>query len=402
MRFTILTQYYPPEIGAAQVRLAALANELKKLGHDVQVVTAMPNYPKGKIRTAYRGKLFCREEHNGIIVTRFWLYTATGKVLGKRLLNYLSFTLLSLFGLFFVPNAEILFVESPPLFLTVSARLAAKLRGQQLCIIISDLWPDSVVDAGIMQDGFLVALLRKLESWVYRGAWRICGTTKGLVQGIICKGVPPQKVLFFPNGVDVSLFHANYSKHSPKQIFQFVYAGTHGYAHGTEVILYAADRLRNRSDIQFLLVGDGSDKSRLKNLAIAMKLTNVVFQDAVPLNQIPMMLSKSYAALVTVSDGPHSVVTRSAKIFPAMAAGKAIVHSGYGEGAELIQQSQSGIVIPPGDEQALADAVLFLVENPSENALLGQNGRAFVEREYSWKIIVDNLLENLTVGTIES
>ena len=134
MRFIILTQYYPPEIGAPQVRLSAFTHELKRHGHDVQVVTALPNYPKGVIEPEYQGKLWVRERLNDIPVTRTWIYPATGRNIVKRLLNYFSFTFSSLWALATLPHADVIFVESPPLFLCLSAWLISVLRRQKLCV----------------------------------------------------------------------------------------------------------------------------------------------------------------------------------------------------------------------------------------------------------------------------
>ena len=397
MRFTILTQYYPPEVGAPQARLAALARALQQRGHSVHVVTAMPNYPSGVVQPAYRGRWWMRECIEGIPVTRTWIYPATGRNVLKRLANYFSFTLSSLFDLARVPRADVLFVESPPLFLCLSAWLAAALRRQELCINISDLWPDSVVALGIMHDGSFVKVARWLERWLYRHAWRVCGVTEGVVRGIIIKGIPADKVMFLPNGVDTRLFQPTPLRRTKDRPYQFVYAGTHGYAHGVEVILYAASRLQKRGDIQFVLVGDGADKLRLQNLAVDLKLQNIVFRESIPIALMPALLAESYAALVTVAGGTFFDGTRSAKIFPAMAAGRAILHSGAGEGADLVRQSRSGIVTPPHDAEALAEAVVRLADSPGEAEAMGRRGREFVQREYSWPIVVDRWLNALGI-----
>lgn len=399
MRFTILTQYYFPEVGAAQVRLAAFARELKEQGHTVQIVTAMPNYPRGIIQSAYRGKFFLRETVDDILVVRTWIYPATGRNVVKRLLNYLSFTLSCLFALIVLPHTDLLFVESPPLFLCLSAWLIATLRREKLCINISDLWPDSVVALGIMPEGRFVRAARRLEGWLYRRAWRVCGVTHGVVQGIIAKGIPPSKVMFLPNGVDTRQFQMIPIKPIPYQPRQFVYAGTHGYAHGVEVILYAAAKLRHRTDIHFKLVGDGADKPRLQALAQKIDLPNVSFHDPIPINQMPNLLMESYVALVTVAKGDFFTGTRSAKIFPAMAAGRPIIHSGSGEGGHLVQESQCGIVTSPGDPDELATAVLNLADNLALANELGAHGRAFVERKYSWSNIVADWLQQIQSTT---
>jgi glycosyltransferase involved in cell wall biosynthesis len=393
MRFTILTQYYPPEVGAAQVRLLAFAAALQKKGHTVQVVTAMPNYPSGVIQPSYRGKIWHREVMHDVPLIRTWIYPATGRNVLKRLLNYFSFTVSSVPALLLVPRADVVFVESPPLFLCLSGWLASVLRRQRLCLNISDLWPDSVVALGIMQEGAFVNMARKLEKWLYKRSWRVCGVTHGVKQGIVSKGVPAEKVLFLPNGVDTNLFKSLPTPSSKP--CKFLYAGTHGYAHGVEVILRAADLLREHDGVQFVLVGDGADKPRLQALAQSMKLPNVIFKDAVPVTSMPELLASAYAALVTVKGGEFFSGTRSAKLFPAMAAGRAILHSGAGEGANLVERERCGIVTPPEDSVALANAVRRMIVSYTETSEMGKRGRELVEREYSWSAIVEKWLKEL-------
>jgi colanic acid biosynthesis glycosyl transferase WcaI len=252
-----------------------------------------------------------------------------------------------------------------------------------------------VVALGLMRDGAFVRAARRFEAWLYRQAWRVCGATQGVVDGIVSKGAALEKVRLLPNGVDTVQFQARPYQPVEGAPRTFVYAGTHGYAHGVEVILRAAELLRAEPAIRFLLVGGGADKPRLQALAAELQLPNVRFLDPIPQAEVPALLTQAYAALVTVAAGDFFAGTRSAKLFPAMAAGRAIVHSGAGEGAELVRRSNSGIVTPPADAPALAAAIRHLVHEPAATAALGANGRAFVEREYSWSAIVDRFLQDL-------
>lgn len=396
--FTILTQYYPPEVGAAQVRLAAFSQALQRHGYQVQVVTAMPNYPSGVIQPAYRHRWWVREQQGNISIVRTWLYPASSGPIFKRLANYFSFAATCLVALAIVPRADILFVESPPLFLCISAWVMATLRRQKLCINISDLWPDSVVALGVMREGNFVKAARRLEVWLYQRAWRVCGVTEGIIQGITEKGVPASKLLLLPNGVDTEQFKASPYQHKQGEPHQFIYAGTHGFAHGLNVVIEAADLLRHRADIQLMLVGDGADKARLRASAKEKQLANLVFRDPIPNAEVPALLNQGYAALVTVAEGDFFKGTRSAKIFPAMAAGRAIIHSGYGEGADIVKAAQGGVVTPPADAQSLANAIAYFVDHPEEVHKMGQCGRAFVERHYSWSALVQRWLWQLEGG----
>lgn len=405
MRYTILTQYYPPEVGAVQVRLSAFAHELKRSGHLVQVVTALPNYPSGIVQAAYRRKFLVQEEIDEIPVIRTWIYPATGKNIVKRLANYFSFTLSCLFALLWVPRADILFVESPPLFLGISAWLMAALRRQKLCINISDLWPDSVVELGIMPENNFIRLARILERWLYKRAWRVCGVTEGILTTLAkTKGVPQEKLLFLPNGVDLTMFRPT----SPDDDYVrqlglegkkiFAYTGLHGYAQGLDVILLAAEQLRHRPNIVFLFVGDGPEKPRLQTLAEQLALANVIFHDPQPVTQMPRIFALTTACIVPLRNIELFQGARPSKMFPPLGCAKPLIYSGAGEAATLIKKAECGIVTPPEDANALAQAVLRFAEQPELAATMGANGRAFVEREYSWTQIVKRWSEEISIG----
>lgn len=178
-RFLILTQYYPPEVGASQVRLSAVARELQVLGHDVEVVTAMPNYPTGRIQDRYGRRLRSREVIDGVSVTRVWLYASMGRGL-RRLVSYRSFSAAAMFGLVGRRRPDYVFVESPPLFLVIPAVLFARLWRAQLVVNVSDLWPDAAVDLGAISEGRALRLARRLELWCYARATVINTVTDGI------------------------------------------------------------------------------------------------------------------------------------------------------------------------------------------------------------------------------
>lgn len=402
MRFTLLTQYYPPEVGAPQTRLHAFALALRRQGHAVQVVTAMPNYPGAVVLPDYRGRVFMREVLDGVPVIRTWIYPATGRNVLKRLANYFSFTFSSLFALARVPSADVLFVESPPLFLGLSAWLMATLRRQKLCVNISDLWPDSVVALGIMREGGFVRLARWLEKWLYDRAWRVCGVTDGIVKTLYSgKSVPRAKVRFLPNGVDLQHFApappnlelAHQLGLANKKVF--AYTGLHGYAQGLDVILQSAAHLRCRSDIVFLFVGEGPEKARLIALSCELRLTNIVFLEAQPLEKMPALIALTTACIVPLLKHPLFRDARPSKLFPPLGCAKPVIFSGEGEAARLITEGKCGIVTPPEDARTLAQAVEQLADNPDLARAMGENGRTYAEQNYGWDSIVAKWLNEL-------
>jgi len=402
MRFLLLSQYFPPEIGAPQLRLLALVCELKRLGYEVEVITALPNYPRGQIFPAYKGRLYLREKLNGILIHRVWLYPAMGAGV-KRMLNYASFMATSLIGLFSVKRPDFLFVESPPLLLGVSAALAAGYWRIPMILNVADLWPDSVKELGLIREGWLLRLAQRLEGWCYRKASFVNAVTEGMQEALIKKKkVPHEKVLFLPNGVDTDFFHplepdlklAAELGLNNKQII--LYAGTLGYVHGLEVAIEAMAILRiELPNMCLVFIGDGSQRSWLEIIVRKMSLNNVLFLPPNSPDYIMRLFSLSIAGLVTVRDIPFFDGTRPAKMFTIMACGKPVIFSGRGEGAKLVEESQSGIVVPSGNPVALVEAVRYLVNHPQEARRFGANGRKFVEENLSWSILVKHWLNEL-------
>ena len=401
MRFLFLTQYYPPEIGAPQTRLKSMGIELVKLGHQVEVVTALPNHPTGRIFPNYKGKFYVKENIDEITIHRVWLYAATGAGI-KRVTNYFSFTLTCLFGLLRCQKPDYIFVESPPLFLSTPAYLMSLIWKRPFIFNVADLWPDSAKKLDLLKEGLIFRLLSRLEKWTYRKALFVNAVTEGIHDILLKeKNVPKEKVLFLPNGVDTALFDIRKKNEEIAAKFGLadkkvvLYAGTHGFAHGIEVALKAASCLKPREDIVFVFVGDGSEKKTLVRLAKEMALSNVLFFDPVPLNVIADLYSIASIGLSTLRNSSLFEATRPVKIYPAMASGVPILYSGSGEGARLVEQHETGIVVPPEDPQALAAAVLKIIDDEVYSKKLGKNGRCFVEEHLSWNYIVNEWLDQL-------
>lgn len=401
LKILVLTQFFAPEIGASQVRLASFCREVAAAGNSVEIVTAMPHHPGGRIFPAYEGRFYLREEWEGLPVHRVWLYAANGSNL-KRLLNYASFCLTCLFGLARATKPDYIFVDSPPLFLGVPGWIVAKLWRVPLLFNVADLWPDSVRDLGIMRDGPLVNFAYRLERWIYRRATSVTAVTEGIRSALLdSKRLPQEKVMFLPNGVDTNLFKPCPPDETLKRNLGLagkkivLYAGNHGYAGAVEQVLYAANCLRNEPSLHFLLIGEGPEKQKLIDLAASLGLPNVTFHAQVPLDSMPSFLSISDLAVVTLRKSKVMAGARPAKSFVMMAGGKAIVLSAEGEAAGLIERSGAGVVVPPEDYQSIASAIRELVHDPVRARQLGENGRRFVVSNFQWSSLVRSWLEQL-------
>jgi glycosyltransferase involved in cell wall biosynthesis len=377
-----------------------LVDALRVAGHEVEVVTAFPHHLSGRVFNGYGGKFYAKDSYKDVVVHRTWIYAAGGTGL-RRLLSYLSFSVSSLLGLARSIKPDVLFIESPPLFLAISGWFYAAVRKVPIVLNVADLWPDVIEEFGVVRQPFVLGAARRLESWAYSKATIINGITDGVYNRLLEKGVPRRKLLMLPNGVDVDLF----TPHEPDVDLRravdpggrsiILYAGTHGIAHGMEVIVEAAKKL-GEEPVLFLLIGAGSAKERLEKLARTEKLDNIKFLDPVPLAELPKFYSVATASLATLRPGEMSRKVRPAKMFTSMASGVPVIFSGAGEGADLLRRADAGFVTKPGDAEDLARAVRTLCGDASLRSRFSANGRRFVEHEFRWDRITARWLSSVT------
>lgn len=395
-RFLIVSQYFPPEMGAPQLRLASLARTLKMLGHSVQVVTALPSYPTDSIFPNYRGKWLMRECWNTIPIIRGWAYPAKGKGVG-RLFNYLSFMPFALLGMMRAVRPDYLFIETPPLFTFLPAWLIARRWRVKTIVNVADPWVDAAREFGILSSEASFKAAESLERWIYTRADWVSTVTEGMVQLLIeRKGVPPEKILFLPNGIDTEIFRPLPSENSPDLPCKplMLYTGILGYAQGLGTLLECARRLQNEA-INFLLVGDGAERESLVARARTMGCKNVFFLPPKPPEEIPLLYANAEAGLVTLRNLPLAQGARPSKTLAIMACGKPVVYSGAGEGAEIVRRARAGLVVPPEDPEALAEAIRYILRHPDQAREMGENGRQFVEQHFSWRRLVQDWLSQM-------
>jgi colanic acid biosynthesis glycosyl transferase WcaI len=399
LSFVLLTEYFHPEIGAAQTRLRFLVAELLRAGHKVDVVTALPHYPSPKYFRQYRGRLYVREKYGTADVHRVWILPTAGTGLA-RVFGYLSFTITSIAGLIKCKTPDVLLVESPPLMLSLSGWLYSRLCRIPFVLNVADLWPDVAEAYGVVRNRFLLKMGRLLERWSYSQATLVTTVTQGLYEYLRdIKGVNESKLLLLPNGVDTTLFaplkpdRKLLEQLNPDNRHVVLYAGTHGIAHGMDIIVEAAKILRNEP-MRFVLLGDGTDKNRLLALAAKEGLSNLTFVDPVSLETLPRFYAIADAALVTLRSGDMSKRIRPAKMFVAMACGLPVILVGEGEAASILQEARAGVIVPPDNPGALAQAIRECLKVPNYRSY-GVNGRNFVLKHLRWNKIVPCWLAEL-------
>ncbi|MBX5468011.1 MAG: glycosyltransferase family 4 protein [Firmicutes bacterium] len=378
-----------------------MAQELVRLGHAVRVVTALPHHLGAGAGRPFR--LWQEERDGAVWVLRTWIWRVKPGRFWRRLLNYFSFVVTSFFGLWRAGRADYLVVESPPLFLGLTAWAYGRLRRIPYILSVSDLWPDSAVALGLVTNPQLIGLARRLEHFLYRNAAYVSAVTEGIRAAVAASGtIPASRVLFFPNGVDPAAFTGGDPERIRRRLglegrHVFLYPGTLGYAQGLEIILEAADLLREGlPEVLFLLVGEGPVKAAMMAEAERRGLSNVRFEPLRPVGEMRHYFALSRGVVVPLRRHPLFAGARPSKVFPAWAAGVPVIFAGEGEMARLVEESGAGVVVPPEDGPALAMAVEFLTRIADwEWRAMGEAGRRFVAERYRWDAIARAWVEGL-------
>ena len=404
-RVLIVTQYYWPEVGAPQVRYAAVTRALVKRGVEVEVLTGLPNYPTGRIHAGYSAWRPQVEMHEGARIHRLPLFAYGGQVRRLRLLNHASFAGSAFAGVLMDLRPDVVVVESPPLPLVPAAAAIARRHRVPLVMYCADLWPGVPLAMGALRPGFLADRLRDLESLCYRWSWRITANSDGIYETLA--GHPdagPAKLMLLRNGADTSVFrpyeadecHAERSRLG--QIGRralFVFAGTIGPVQALDTLLDAAAMLRADRRIGFVILGDGPERKRLEAKTAALGLDNVLFLGSVPADEVARYLALARATVVPLHDLALFSGVRSAKLMPSLACARPVIFAGRGEMAALLEGEDCGVVVAPENPGALASAVVRLTDDPLAARAMGERGRAFALRDYDFDALVGRWWDEL-------
>jgi glycosyltransferase involved in cell wall biosynthesis len=347
-------------------------------GHQVYVLTAMPNYPLGRVYPGY-SSLLRKELRDGVTVFRSYVYPSQSVRMVRRLASYFSFVGSSLIaGSLLLPRVDYVLTESPPLFLGITGYLLSRLKRARWIFNVSDLWPASAVKLGVVREGAALQAASVLEGFCYRKAWLVSGQSREILSDIKNR-FPQVPTYHLPNGVDTRIFYPDQRTLETRRALAdgkdciAIYAGLHGIAQGLDQVLIAARQLEDLDGLRIVLVGEGPEKARLKDQAKALGLQNVRFLDPYPRAAMPTLLASADIALVPLKQRLPGAVP--SKLYEGMGAGVPVILAADGEAAEIVRETQSGMVVPPGDGAALAAALRDLAKHPDKRLQLGAHGR---------------------------
>ena len=396
MRIVYLCQYFVPEPGAPAARLRDLARCWVKRGHSVTVVTGMPNHPTGIVQPPYVGRLIARESIDGVTVLRNWLYATPNEGFVRKTLSHLSFMFSALvLGSARIGSADVIIASSPSFFAVISAWVMSRLRKIPFVFEVRDLWPAVFVDLGVLTNPLIIRILESVEMFLYQRAALVVTVTDGFRARLLARGLPPEKVVTITNGAAIESFmpgprdNAVRSELGLAGKFVVGYIGAHGISQGLEVLLRAAQRLRDEVDIVFLLVGEGARKRALLEMREQLRLTNVVMLPAQAHQRVREFYCASDVCVVPLRNLPLFSTFIPSKMFEIMACAVPLIGAVEGEAREILMHSGGARLITPEDDAALAEAVRWFKLHPGEGRQMGAAGQAFVSANYDRQILAD-------------
>ena len=400
--------YYPEPIGIAPL-MTELAEGLVRLGHEVRVVTGMPNYPQRQIYEGYRDKFYCTETRNGVLIQRSFIWVKPKPSLLDRLLLDGSFVVSSFFQALRGWRPDVILLTVPPLPVCLPAALLGMVYNCPIVLNVQDILPEAAVHVGLLKSKRMIRVLEGLEKFSYRTAHTISVIADGFVDNLVNKGVPAQKIACIPNWVDTQFIrpldkedNAFRKAHGLEGKFVIMYSGNIALTQGLETVVEAAVRLQQHPGIAFVIVGEPNAIAKLQEYCNTCGVTNVHLLPFQPRAKLPEMLAAADVGLIVQK---HNVVSFNmpSKTQVLLASGRAIVASvpSTGSAAKAIEKSRGGIVVAPENPEALAASVLELYQNPELAERLGYQGRQFAVERYSFEQALSQY-ESLFYSVIES
>ncbi|MEW6716589.1 MAG: glycosyltransferase family 4 protein [Chloroflexota bacterium] len=363
-----------------------LAQHLAQRGHRVTVIASQVSYLTGKTRGKSLSWVEAQSYGEAISVLRAYTYPAIHRSFVHRVFSFFSFMFSSFFIGWSVREVDMVWGTSPPIFQGVTAWLLARLKGVPFLFEVRDLWPAFAVAVGVLRNPFLIWVSEGLERFLYRRAGTVVVNSPGFVEHV--RGREGRLVELVPNGADTTMFHPEYKgmdfrrAHGLEGKIVVLYAGAHGMSNDLGVVLEAAEKLRNQPEIQFVLLGDGKEKSSLMERAQQMGLENLHFLPPVSKVTMPQVLGAADICVGILRPIPLYATVYPNKIFDYLAAGRPIVLAMEGVIREVVEAARAGIPVSPGDATSLAEAVRILACDAQLRIEMGQRGRRYVEKHF--------------------
>lgn len=381
MRILIVSQYFAPEVTAASLRLEPIAAGLARRGHDVEVVCEFPSHPHGVVPPGYHRRFRARERSGGYAVTRVWTRTSPSKRARARLASYASFAAAATTVGATLRRPDAIVASSPPLSVGQVGSLLALRHRSPWILDVRDLWPQVALALGELEPGRISRAAERLEHRLYRAANLITTPTPSFAAHIAAIAADPGKVRVIANGTTGEWLAAGEAEPDrsaaglPAGRFVWTYAGNLGLSQDLGVAIEAAAQLG--AGYELLLLGDGTNREALERRAAEIAPGLVRFRDAVPPAEAMTIMRASDALLVSLADLPALGRSIPVKLYDSCAIGRPVIVAAPGAVRRLAEEERAGLVIDPGDPDALAGAVRALAADRPRCEALAASGREF-------------------------
>jgi colanic acid biosynthesis glycosyl transferase WcaI len=397
MNILVLGINYLPEKTGIAPFTAGLCEHLAGEGHRVTVVTAFPYYPGWKVLADYRGLHYRAERLHGVRVHRVWHFVPRQPSrLWQRLAHDLSFTLSAFLVGLFTGKCDLVYCSCPPPTLGLAAYVLSRIHRVPYVVKLADLATDAALCTGILREGYALRLGRRLEQFVYTKAWAVACLCQGFIECLAGRGIPREKLPLIPDWGDTekirpiaksSRFRAEQA--IPAHHFVIVHTGNMGKKQALANAIRAAETLQGRPDIHWILIGDGEERPALEREASVRAPRAIRFLPLQPAELLPHIYAEADLLLLNQKATVKDAVIPS-KLLTYMAAGRPIVAAvdPGSEAARHIRAAGCGLLIAPEDPQALADAVLRIMDDPHSRAQMGANGRRYAETHFTKQAVL--------------
>jgi len=397
MRILYLHQYFNTRSEVGGTRSYEFARYLFEQGHQVTMVTAASGRPPIDSGTH-------RREIDGIELVELNAgyrdhIEGTRMSYSRRIYNFLYFALASTIAGLSLPRPDVVFATSTPLTIGIPGLIISVLRRVPFVFEVRDLWPEGPVQIGALKSPLLIKAARWLERTIYRNATHIVALSPGMHDGIVATGVPDSKVTVIPNASDLDLFSPTVDgteyrkKLNLNGQFTCAYFGTMGEANGLSFVLDAASELKRRqaNDVVFVLQGDGKERPMLESRCSAENLTNVIFSNPVPKNEVTQLALAANVCMTIFKNLPIFSTNSPNKMFDSMAAGRPVLVNMPGWMQMLVEQNRAGVFVEPDNPIDFADKIIFLRDHPELCAEYGQNARRLAEEQFARQKLASQL-----------
>ncbi|KXZ62756.1 glycosyltransferase family 4 protein [Acinetobacter venetianus] len=392
MKILYFHQHFSTPKGSAGIRSYAMAQSLIRNGHQVTMVCGSFGAGQTGLTQPFN-KGMRRGMVDGIDIIEFELPYSNALSFLKRILIFLSFAFKSI-KVALTEQYDVVFATTTPLTAGIPGIFAKWFRRKPFVFEVRDLWPELPKAMGVIKNPIILWMMSVLEWTSYHSADRLVGLSPGIVDGIIKRGIAPEKVASIPNGCDLDIFASQHQAWRPEGVqptdLMAIFTGTHGLANGLNAVLDAAVELkkRQRTDIKLVLVGDGMQKKALLERAAELQLDNVIFHDPVNKAKLAGLMASADIGLQILANVPAFYYgTSPNKFFDYISAGLPVLNNYPGWLAELITKVQCGFAVPPENPQAFADALEQAANQREKLIEMGRNGQQVAREQFNRSIL---------------